>query len=458
MLLSEETECFAFLAGHESFAAAEGAIGIAKSANKVRKKPLRVILNGLGKDAAQIISRINGFTYVQTQFDYYTGALAIVREIPYSRENVRKYVATVRTMCARVLPSCTRRAWMFPLPAIPRTRPVSSIRSQAHTQKECIEQGKKYFSVASGGGTGRTLHPDNMAAGPASYGMTDTMGRMHSDAQFAGSSSVPAHVAMMGYVGMGNNPMSRRDRRGGSRDRGSDEIGSSAACCCKNLTYGKIQSDPSLCAKHAGWVFCANDARKKTNRGTAAVGRAYSDHGEKYRCTGKPAASYFTQKSGKGALRWQGSKFPATNLTKHFTFAEYGKIRRNSQADGSRHPAGTVHEREFRQWLGKPMQITSWFRTLPITKKIGRNAKSSHLCGCAADWSNPGVSAKDFIQYAKNGKKSARRMALSEKPDSIRGASTSAAVSHTQGVLSLGHALRQAKRICRLHFRGGRAR
>ena len=207
MLLSEETECFAFLAGHESFAAAEGAIGIAKSANKVRKKPLRVILNGLGKDAAQIISRINGFTYVQTQFDYYTGELATVREIPYSKgeraevrcygaDDVREGVAIMHKEGVDV--SITGNS----------TNPTRFQHPVAGTyKKECIEQGKKYFSVASGGGTGRTLHPDNMAAGPASYGMTDTMGRMHSDAQFAGSSSVPAHVAMMGYVGMGNNPM-----------------------------------------------------------------------------------------------------------------------------------------------------------------------------------------------------------------------------------------------------------
>ena len=207
MLLSEETECFAFLAGHESFAAAEGAIGIAKSANKVRQKPLRVILNGLGKDAAQIISRINGFTYVQTQFDYYTGELAIVKEIAYSKgeraevrcygaDDVREGVAIMHHEGVDV--SITSNS----------TNPTRFQHPVAGTyKKECIEQGKKYFSVASGGGTGRTLHPDNMAAGPASYGMTDTMGRMHSDAQFAGSSSVPAHVAMMGYVGMGNNPM-----------------------------------------------------------------------------------------------------------------------------------------------------------------------------------------------------------------------------------------------------------
>ena len=207
MLLSEESECFCFLAGHESFAAAEGAIGIVKNANKARKKPLRVILNGLGKDAAQIISRINGFTYVQTQFDYYTGELKIVREIRYSegeRANVRCYgcddvregVAIMHHEGVDV--SITGNS----------TNPTRFQHPVAGTyKKECIEQGKKYFSVASGGGTGRTLHPDNMAAGPASYGMTDTMGRMHSDAQFAGSSSVPAHVEMMGFLGMGNNPM-----------------------------------------------------------------------------------------------------------------------------------------------------------------------------------------------------------------------------------------------------------
>ncbi|MBQ7502501.1 GGGtGRT protein [bacterium] len=207
MLLSDETECFAFLAGHESFAAAEGAIGIVKNANKARKKPLRVILNGLGKDAAQIISRINGFTYVQTQFDYYTGKVSVVKEIAYSkgeRANVRCYGADdVREGVAimhleGVDVSITGNS----------TNPTRFQHPVAGTyKKECIEQGKKYFSVASGGGTGRTLHPDNMAAGPASYGMTDTMGRMHSDAQFAGSSSVPAHVEMMGFLGMGNNPM-----------------------------------------------------------------------------------------------------------------------------------------------------------------------------------------------------------------------------------------------------------
>ena len=207
MLLSEESECFCFLAGHESFAAAEGAIGIVKNANKARQKPLRVILNGLGKDAAQIISRINGFTYVQTQFDYYTGELKIVREIRYSegeRANVRCYGADdVREGVAimhkeGVDVSITGNS----------TNPTRFQHPVAGTyKKECIQMGKKYFSIASGGGTGRTLHPDNMAAGPASYGMTDTMGRMHSDAQFAGSSSVPAHVEMMGFLGMGNNPM-----------------------------------------------------------------------------------------------------------------------------------------------------------------------------------------------------------------------------------------------------------
>ena len=207
MLLSDESKCFAFLAGHESFAAAEGAIGIVKNANKARKEPLRVILNGLGKDAAQIISRINGFTYVQTQFNYYTSELKIVREIRYSegeRANVRCYGADdVREGVAimhheGVDVSITGNS----------TNPTRFQHPVAGTyKKECIEQGKKYFSVASGGGTGRTLHPDNMAAGPASYGMTDTMGRMHSDAQFAGSSSVPAHVEMMGFLGMGNNPM-----------------------------------------------------------------------------------------------------------------------------------------------------------------------------------------------------------------------------------------------------------
>ena len=207
MLLREETKCFAFLAGHESFAAAEGAIGLARSANKARKEPLQVILNGLGKDAAQIISRINGFTYVQTKFDYYTGELAVVQEIAYSdgeRSKVRCYGADdVREGVAimhkeGVDVSITGNS----------TNPTRFQHPVAGTyKKECMLTGKKYFSVASGGGTGRTLHPDNMAAGPASYGMTDTLGRMHSDAQFAGSSSVPAHVEMMGFLGMGNNPM-----------------------------------------------------------------------------------------------------------------------------------------------------------------------------------------------------------------------------------------------------------
>ena len=207
MLMREETECFCFLAGHESFAAAEGAIGIARNANKVRKQPLRVILNGLGKDAAMIISRINGFTYVKTQFDYKTSELKVVSETAYStgeRAKVRCYGADdVREGVAimhfeKVGVSITGNS----------TNPTRFQHPVAGTyKKECVEQGKKYFSVASGGGTGRTLHPDNMAAGPASYGMTDTMGRMHSDAQFAGSSSVPAHVEMMGLIGMGNNPM-----------------------------------------------------------------------------------------------------------------------------------------------------------------------------------------------------------------------------------------------------------
>ena len=207
MLLSDESKCFAFLAGHESFAAAEGAIGIVRNANKARKEPLRVILNGLGKDAAQIISRINGFTYVQTQFDYFTGKLNIVREIRYSEteradvrcygaDDVREGVAIMHSEGVDV--SITGNS----------TNPTRFQHPVAGTyKKECIEQGKKYFSVASGGGTGRTLHPDNVAAGPASYGLTDSMGRMHGDAQFAGSSSVPAHVEMMGLIGAGNNPM-----------------------------------------------------------------------------------------------------------------------------------------------------------------------------------------------------------------------------------------------------------
>ena len=207
MLLSEETECFCFLAGHESFAAAEGAIKIALNANKVRVKPLRVILNGLGKDAAYIISRINGFTYVQTEFDPYTETVKIIREVPFSNgarakvrcygaDNVPEGVAIMKL--EKVGVSITGNS----------TNPTRFQHPVAGTYKKwCVENGVKYFSVASGGGTGRTLHPDNMAAGPSSYGMTDTMGRMHSDAQFAGSSSVPAHVEMMGLIGMGNNPM-----------------------------------------------------------------------------------------------------------------------------------------------------------------------------------------------------------------------------------------------------------
>jgi hypothetical protein len=207
MLLREETKCFCFLAGHESFAAAEGAIGIAKTANKVRKDPLRVILNGLGKDAAYIISRINGFTLVETKYDYYTGELKVVEERPFSKgekskvrcfgaDDVSEGVAIMIHEGVDV--SITGNS----------TNPTRFQHPVAGTYKKwTVENGKKYFSVASGGGTGRTLHPDNMAAGPASYGMTDTMGRMHSDAQFAGSSSVPAHVEMMGLIGMGNNPM-----------------------------------------------------------------------------------------------------------------------------------------------------------------------------------------------------------------------------------------------------------
>ena len=207
MLLEEDTKCFAFLAGHESFAAAEGAIGIAEKANRVRKEPLRVILNGLGKDAAQIIARINGFTYVETEMDYYTGQVKEVFRKAYSdglRAKVNCYGANDVTEGVAIMHkegvdvSITGNS----------TNPTRFQHPVAGTyKKECVEQGKKYFSVASGGGTGRTLHPDNMAAGPSSYGMTDTMGRMHSDAQFAGSSSVPAHVEMMGLIGMGNNPM-----------------------------------------------------------------------------------------------------------------------------------------------------------------------------------------------------------------------------------------------------------
>ena len=207
MLLEEETECFAFLAGHESFAAAEGAIGIAEKANKVRKNPLRVILNGLGKDAAQIIARINGFTYVETEMDYYTGEVKEVFRKAYSdglRSKVNCYGANDVTEGVAIM-------WKEGVDVSITGNSTNPTRFQhpvAGTyKKECVEKGKKYFSVASGGGTGRTLHPDNMAAGPASYGMTDTMGRMHSDAQFAGSSSVPAHVEMMGLIGAGNNPM-----------------------------------------------------------------------------------------------------------------------------------------------------------------------------------------------------------------------------------------------------------
>jgi hypothetical protein len=207
MLLRDETACFAFLAGHESFAAAEGAIGIALNANKARSNPLRVILNGLGKDAAEIISRINGFTFVDTKFDYKTSKLSIASETAFSGgeraavkcygcDDVREGVAVMTLEGVDV--SITGNS----------TNPTRFQHPVAGTyKKECVQAGRKYFSVASGGGTGRTLHPDNMAAGPASYGMTDTMGRMHSDAQFAGSSSVPAHVEMMGFLGMGNNPM-----------------------------------------------------------------------------------------------------------------------------------------------------------------------------------------------------------------------------------------------------------
>ena len=207
MLLEEETECFAFLAGHESFAAAEGAIGIAEKANKVRQKPLRVILNGLGKDAAQIISRINGFTYVETEMDYYTGEVKEVFRKSYS-EGLRAKVNCYGTNDVTEGVAIMHKEGVDVSITGNSTNPTRFQHPVAGTyKKECIEQGKKYFSVASGGGTGRTLHPDNMAAGPASYGMTDTMGRMHSDAQFAGSSSVPAHVEMMGLIGMGNNPM-----------------------------------------------------------------------------------------------------------------------------------------------------------------------------------------------------------------------------------------------------------
>ena len=207
MLLEEETDCFAFLAGHESFAAAEGAIGIAEKANRVRQKPLRVILNGLGKDAAQVIARINGFTFVETEMDYYTGEVKEIYRKAYSdgpRAKVNCYGANDVTEGVAIM-------WKEGVDVSITGNSTNPTRFQhpvAGTyKKECVEKGKKYFSVASGGGTGRTLHPDNMAAGPASYGMTDTMGRMHSDAQFAGSSSVPAHVEMMGFLGIGNNPM-----------------------------------------------------------------------------------------------------------------------------------------------------------------------------------------------------------------------------------------------------------
>ena len=210
MLLEEDTECFAFLAGHESFAAAEGAIGIASKANKVRQKPLRVILNGLGKDAAQIISRINGFTYVETEYDYFTGELKEVFRKCYSKDPESPR-AKVNCYGANDVQEGVAILWKENVDVSITGNSTNPTRFQhpvAGTyKKERLEAGKKYFSVASGGGTGRTLHPDNMAAGPASYGMTDTLGRMHSDAQFAGSSSVPAHVEMMGLIGMGNNPM-----------------------------------------------------------------------------------------------------------------------------------------------------------------------------------------------------------------------------------------------------------
>ena len=210
MLLEEDTKCFAFLAGHESFAAAEGAIGIAEKANKVRKEPLRVILNGLGKDAAQIIARVNGFTYVETEMDYYTGEVKEVFRKCYSKD-ASSPRAKVNCYGANDVTEGVAIMWKEGVDVSITGNSTNPTRFQhpvAGTyKKECIEKGKKYFSVASGGGTGRTLHPDNMAAGPASYGMTDTMGRMHSDAQFAGSSSVPAHVEMMGLIGMGNNPM-----------------------------------------------------------------------------------------------------------------------------------------------------------------------------------------------------------------------------------------------------------
>ena len=207
MLLSEDTDCFCFLAGHESFAAAEGAIGIARNANKVRQKPLRVILNGLGKDAAYIISRINGFTHVETKYDYKTGELKIVKETPFSEGEVAKVKCYGADDVSEGVAIMVKEGVDVSITGN-STNPTRFQHPVAGTYKKwCFENGKKYFSVASGGGTGRTLHPDNVAAGPASYGMTDTMGRMHGDAQFAGSSSVPAHVEMMGIIGMGNNPM-----------------------------------------------------------------------------------------------------------------------------------------------------------------------------------------------------------------------------------------------------------
>ena len=246
MLLEEETECFAFLAGHESFAAAEGAIGIAEKANKVRQKPLRVILNGLGKDAAQIIARINGFTYIETEMDYYTGEVKEVFRKAYSdglRSKVNCYGANDVTEGVAIM-------WKENVDVSITGNSTNPTRFQhpvAGTyKKERLEAGKKYFSVASGGGTGRTLHPDNMAAGPASYGMTDTMGRMHSDAQFAGSSSVPAHVEMMGLIGMGNNPM----------------VGATVACA---VAVAEYQADVDEATEH---LTAAINALVKVDAGT----------------------------------------------------------------------------------------------------------------------------------------------------------------------------------------------
>ena len=276
MLLRDETKCFAFLAGHESFAAAEGAIGIVRNANKARKEPLRVILNGLGKDAAQIISRINGFTYVQTQFDYASGKVNIVKEIRYSegeRANVRCYGADdVREGVAimhleGVDVSITGNS----------TNPTRFQHPVAGTyKKECVEQGKKYFSVASGGGTGRTLHPDNMAAGPASYGMTDTMGRMHSDAQFAGSSSVPAHVEMMGFLGAGNNPM----------------VGMTVACAVA-VAESMKKDKPGTNPRHPGALprvpFCHTGHGLPPKAGTSGLpgGKASAQGAIHFLCRGK---------------------------------------------------------------------------------------------------------------------------------------------------------------------------